>query len=317
MFYISNVHEWFREIMHHINAKRLSPTDSTFMLFLFSSLDDEMLEFFKTRKDQISSYSGQNVHIFTPIVYGNDVIPDGEWRMLRTELNEMNIRVGNRPSMLLFKIEEQSDSTYAPNFIGAYTVDESSDLRYLVRDLIDLALSRSGDPNRLAADVESLMRSPNLIRDLRIKEYSFLSTIQEQVSRPRVFISHSSKDKHFVNKLASGLTDADISMWIDEVNVIAGDEITSKIRDGINESSFFIFVVSQDSVVSEWVKLELYQVLGKLDKKKIIPVVIDKDAYKTLPDTLTKLRELRYLDFSDTTRWKENMEELIKAVRGW
>ncbi len=90
MFYVFNVHEWLTEVITACNENQLSPEESLFALALFSSLDEEHVRFFRDRKSQVSSYSGENVHIFTPIIY-EDVIPDNEWRELRDDFNRAGI----------------------------------------------------------------------------------------------------------------------------------------------------------------------------------------------------------------------------------
>src|SRR5215469_14169381 len=73
---------------------------------------------------------------------------------------------------------------------------------------------------------------------------------------PSVFLSHSSRDKEFVRKLAAHLEqDGDIRVWLDERSIAPGANIVSEIADGL-DSDFVLLILSPDSVDSAWVKEE-------------------------------------------------------------
>jgi hypothetical protein len=75
--------------------------------------------------------------------------------------------------------------------------------------------------------------------------------------KPRVFISHSSKDKAFVRVLVDELTQAGVKTWFDERALEPGDLLFQKISDGIRDTDYFLFVISKHSVRSRWVMEEL------------------------------------------------------------
>ena len=70
------------------------------------------------------------------------------------------------------------------------------------------------------------------------------------------FISHSTKDKPFVRKLAADLVAGGVKVWVDEQRILVGDSIPEKIAQGLAESDFFLIVVSTNSVNSAWVQRE-------------------------------------------------------------
>jgi hypothetical protein len=73
---------------------------------------------------------------------------------------------------------------------------------------------------------------------------------------PSVFLSHSSHDKPFVRQLAEHLRqDPNITVWLDEGEIAPGDNIVAKIAEGL-DSDFVLFILSPDSVASNWVKEE-------------------------------------------------------------
>jgi hypothetical protein len=92
-----------------------------------------------------------------------------------------------------------------------------------------------------------------------------------------VFLSHSSKDKKFVAKLAVELTVRGIPVWYDSWEMEVGDELYDRIFNGIDESTVLILALSPASIGSKWVGKELNAALAKEDRlgrKVIIPIKI-------------------------------------------
>lgn len=105
----------------------------------------------------------------------------------------------------------------------------------------------------------------------------------------RVFISHSSEDKKFVRTLKDDLEANGIKTWLDEDELQYGDSLIEKLQNALEDSSHFIIVLTQTSVNSDWIKLELNK--AKLLKtqellKKIIPI---KYRECIIPDDLSNL----------------------------
>jgi hypothetical protein len=108
-----------------------------------------------------------------------------------------------------------------------------------------------------------------------------------------VFISHSSIDKPFVDKLVNDLTKIGVTVWYDKLDIQLGDSIPGKINDGLTKAKYFIIVLSNASIKSRWVKEELNSALMKqinLNGTFIIPVVISECQIPPL------LMHRRYLD---------------------
>jgi CheY-like chemotaxis protein len=111
------------------------------------------------------------------------------------------------------------------------------------------------------------------------------------------FISYSSKDKAFALHLAKDLKQNGVSVWLDEWEIKVGDEIRQKIEHGIENFEFFIIVLSQHSIESNWVQKELNAAyLKEVDnhKIKVLPVKIEDCKIPLL------ISGKRYADFTDT-----------------
>src|SRR5579862_9240468 len=95
---------------------------------------------------------------------------------------------------------------------------------------------------------------------------------------PGVFISHSSKDKEFVFKLAIDLLNLGFPVWLDAYELEVGSSLQDRIRDGIDASTHLIFVVSASSIASAWSLKELELALEKEQELKhpfVLPIRLD------------------------------------------
>lgn len=94
-----------------------------------------------------------------------------------------------------------------------------------------------------------------------------------------LFISYSSQDKETVDKLAELLQKAGFGIWLDQKDIVIGQSILDRVRDGVTkESDYVLIILSRNSTASEWCKLELRMAYQKeLEMKKIVvlPVRID------------------------------------------
>lgn len=124
------------------------------------------------------------------------------------------------------------------------------------------------------------------------------------------FLSHSSKDKGFVRRLAADLVAHGVKVWLDEQRILVGDSIPEKIAQGLAESDFFLIVVSQNSVESSWVKKELNGALVheiERRKVKVMPIRIDG---AHVPDSII---DKAYADFR--VSYEDGFRKLLESIK--
>ncbi|MEM9720502.1 MAG: toll/interleukin-1 receptor domain-containing protein [Bacteroidota bacterium] len=112
----------------------------------------------------------------------------------------------------------------------------------------------------------------------------------------KVFISHSSFDKAFTDKLVEDLISWNIPVWYDKFDIKIGESITGKINSGLQKSKYFAIVLSENAINSAWVNEELNAALIKQIHSKgtfIIPLVIDDVEIPPL------LAHRRFVDFRE------------------
>lgn len=91
MWHIHPTEQWIDEVVKFMSERQLSLEDSKFMIAFFSSMDNDFVRYFKSNQSKISSFSGRSFHIFTPLIYEGNTIPDEHWRYMRNEFKALGI----------------------------------------------------------------------------------------------------------------------------------------------------------------------------------------------------------------------------------
>src|SRR4051794_15219003 len=94
----------------------------------------------------------------------------------------------------------------------------------------------------------------------------------------KVFISHSSKDKPFVRRLARRLEKEGFGIWLDERELVAGDALGKKISEALDSARAVLVVASKISVDSKWLGFELNKATSRMVKGecRVIPVIAEE-----------------------------------------
>lgn len=127
-------------------------------------------------------------------------------------------------------------------------------------------------------------------------------------SSGKIFISHASKDKDFVDQLVSDLAAHGIPVWYDKLDVRLGDSIPGKINSGISEAKYFLIVLSPAAVKSKWVQEELNAALMRQVASAgtfLIPVLVEDC------DVPPLLNHRRFADFRES--YEAGLEELLEV----
>jgi hypothetical protein len=127
----------------------------------------------------------------------------------------------------------------------------------------------------------------------------------------KIFISYSSKDKEFVNKLSYDLLSSGLPVWLDSWEIQLGDSLYDKIFDGLDTSSYILIVVSKNYNKSTWTSKEFKAMLSKEDRenrKIIIPVLIDDSS-----DIPLQIADRVYKNFA--TDYNDNFIQLSRFFK--
>ena len=102
----------------------------------------------------------------------------------------------------------------------------------------------------------------------------------------KVFLSHSAKDKEFVEKLALALKSADFEPWLCEVDIDKGENFVSKINQGLEQSDLALLVWSPDAAKSKWTEQEWTALLDQQVEQHKIRLAIIRLRDHPLPTLL-------------------------------
>lgn len=126
----------------------------------------------------------------------------------------------------------------------------------------------------------------------------------------KFFISYSSIDAYVANQISIALQKSGFNTWLDQKDIVIGQPIVDRLGKGISdESDYVIILISQNSLVSEWCKLELAMAYQKeLEQKRIVllPVLIDES------DIPIELRTKKY--YLLDTDSDESLDSMVEEI---
>jgi uncharacterized protein YjbI with pentapeptide repeats len=154
-------------------------------------------------------------------------------------------------------------------------------------DVVGLASARHGGPS--VVDHRTLRRSGRLPREF-LRGLGLSDGLIDHFSRKHVrptysdcFISHSSRDQRFADRLSADLQAAGVLCWYASQNMQIGARVWPSIEDAIRSNDRLIVVLSRWSLESAWVEKEVETALA-LERTRpttvLLPVRID-DAVTT------------------------------------
>ncbi|KAM3097862.1 TIR domain-containing protein [Phormidesmis sp. 146-35] len=122
-----------------------------------------------------------------------------------------------------------------------------------------------------------------------------------------VFISYSRRDGEFARRLLGALKGENRDTWVDWQSIQAAEDFWQAIETGIEAANTFIFVISPDSVASEYCNKEVdYAVLHK---KRLIPVVC-----READNVHSALRSLDWIFLREQDDFEPAFARLVKAI---
>src|SRR5436189_5423524 len=128
------------------------------------------------------------------------------------------------------------------------------------------------------------------------------------------FISHSSRDKLWAEKLKLELDKRGLRAWLADDEIRPGDHFAEALEVAIEGTSAVVIIVSVQSLQSNWVKTEIRRAQSLAHEKKrsvrIIPILIDDVRVDGF------LGDLQPVYFQNSTAFSENINRLIWGITG-
>jgi TIR domain-containing protein/pentapeptide repeat protein len=142
---------------------------------------------------------------------------------------------------------------------------------------------------------------------------SFLDFMRSLVGSPidyySCFISYSSKDDAFAERLYADLQSKGVRCWYAPHDMRIADEIRPRIDESIRVRDKLLLVLSESSLASTWVKKEVetaFEYEAQQNKLVLFPIRLDETVMHTQEAWAADIRRMRHI--GDFTRWKDHEE---------
>lgn len=168
-----------------------------------------------------------------------------------------------------------------PSTIGIDTLEQSKG------DIPEVFLRGAGLSDTFIAYARSLVQSP-------IQYYT-------------CFISYSSKNQDFAERLHADLQSRGVRCWFAPEDLKIGEKFWHRIDESIRLYDKLLVVLSQHSVESKWVEREVTAALEKEHQQQklvLFPITLDKAFKNTFAPWAADLRRQRHI--GDFSQWKDH-----------
>jgi hypothetical protein len=153
------------------------------------------------------------------------------------------------------------------------------------------------------------------------KEYIdfFRSRIGQPIQFYSAFISYSTKDQDFAERLYADLRQKNVRVWLATEDLKIGDKFRSRINDAIRIHDKLLVVLSEHSVKSAWVEDEVEAALERERRDHstvLFPIRLDDAVMHDTAAWADSIRRTRHI--GDFTTWKDHDEyqkSLARLVR--
>ncbi|MGH9844418.1 MAG: toll/interleukin-1 receptor domain-containing protein [Blastocatellia bacterium] len=113
-----------------------------------------------------------------------------------------------------------------------------------------------------------------------------------------MFVSYSPQDMAFVDELVRRLKSKNqrLKIWFDRGVLRLGDSFSSGVQEALEQSKYFLLVISPGYLDSSWANFEMGVALsraGSSEYENIIPLVIGDVNLAALPPPITRNRLIR------------------------
>ncbi|MBM4024149.1 MAG: toll/interleukin-1 receptor domain-containing protein [Planctomycetes bacterium] len=130
----------------------------------------------------------------------------------------------------------------------------------------------------------------------------------------QVFISYACEDRELAKRLSQWLEGAGFEVWLDENQILPGDNWAEKVAQALKESQAMVVLVSPAAMESKWVRHEIEYALGAKEYSgRLVPVFVGS------PDRIPKdklpwiLRRLRGIELTDQAQ-EEDLREIAEVL---
>ena len=175
---------------------------------------------------------------------------------------------------------------------------------------LDIEAYHLKNPNLSTNQVDAILYR---MHDLRVGRAIFYHSC---------FVSYSSKDDTFSQKLYDDLQDAGIRCWFAPEDMKIGSKIRYAIDQAIHLQEKLLLILSESSVKSQWVEQEVEKALErerKEDQLVLFPVRLDGAVFDVAAGWASFLKNTRaigdFTDWDDDDKYNAAFQRLLRDLR--
>jgi len=192
----------------------------------------------------------------------------------------------------------------------------------------ELFTARHFGPSSIGID--TIMRSNGKIPETFLRETGVSESIIQNMAllteqgllHQRCFISHSSKDLEFAEKLYSDLQNKGVRCWFASEDLKIGDATWDSIYHYIRMRDKVLLILSEDSISSNWVENEVNAALSEENKRKkpiLFPIRVDAavlDSDLTWMEYINKTRNIcNFSNWKDHDAYHQALDKLLDDIK--
>ena len=195
----------------------------------------------------------------------------------------------------------------------------------LTKKLPDAITKGLADKNTASTTIASLCANYSHIK---LPDYREVENILSQVEKlaeewenhigpvvsDQIFISYSREDLAIAERVQSALSEAGYTVWRDEARIKGGEQITSSLLDGINNSGAVLVLSSYAASKSPWVEKEVNFALQIQHDAGWQNFVIPLSLNETPNEIIPKLKGMNHLPLRSGEHFDNDIKILLEQL---
>ena len=136
------------------------------------------------------------------------------------------------------------------------------------------------------------------------------------------FISYSSRDREFAERLHANLQAKGVRCWFDREDLKIGDKIRPRITEAIHVHDKLVLVLTEHSIASEWVEGEVESALERERREKktvLFPIRLDDAVMDSPIGWASHIRQTRHIgdfrEWKDDDSYQKAFERLLRDLK--
>jgi hypothetical protein len=129
----------------------------------------------------------------------------------------------------------------------------------------------------------------------------------------QIFLSYSDKNRDIKEKIRKTLMRESLTVWTNKTDIKTGVAFNEEINKGIEGADNFIYLMSSDSLESEYCQQELAHASNH--NKRIIALLIEEKDRESIPSQLGELQFIDLTGYEDSDKYQSGVNKLLGELK--